>query len=201
MQQAFLPYYLILVILFISSIIIYKIANSKTGLVFISILDDEVASKACGINVTRYKLLSFVISGLFGTLAGALQAHFIKLVNPAWFALDLSFGVIIVTFLGGIGTIYGPILGAYVYFILDKYVLATIIPEIFAFFSVPFGIIQTLQRTRLLIFTVIVLILIIKWPRGVARGVTDKLEDLEEARDIDERGPRIWKRYRKKETE
>jgi len=51
---------------------------------------------------------------------------------------------------------------------------------------------------NLLIFSVLVLIFVIKWPRGVARFTTDKLEDLEEARDLDERGPRIWKRYKRK---
>jgi hypothetical protein len=53
---------------------------------------------------------------------------------------------------------------------------------------------------KLLVFTLIVLILVIKWPRGVSRFTTDRLEDLEEARDLDERGPRIWKTYKKKKS-
>ncbi len=196
-QQAIGPYYLILIALFISAVIIYKIANSKTGLVFVSILDDELASKACGINVTKFKLLVFGLSGLFGAFAGALQAHAIKLANPPMFALDVSFSIIIVTFLGGIGTIYGPILGAYIYYTLDKYFLTTILPDIFEYLHLDYP--PEIEQAKLLIFTVIVLILVIKWPRGIARLTTDKLTDLEEARDLDERGPRIWKRYKKKE--
>jgi hypothetical protein len=53
---------------------------------------------------------------------------------------------------------------------------------------------------KLLIFALVVLIIVIKWPRGVARFATDKLEDLEEARDLNERGPRMWKRYKKKKN-
>lgn len=191
LQQRIAEYYLTVVLLFVSSVILYKIANSKTGIVLVSILDDEVASKSCGINVTNYKLIAFAISGLFGSLAGCLQAHILKVSSPPMFSLTLSFTPIIVTFLGGIGTIYGPLVGAYVYYILDKYVLTTLIPKLV---PVP----GWFDYAKLLIFALIVLILVIKWPRGLARFATDKLEDLEEARDLDERGPRIWKRYKKK---
>jgi branched-chain amino acid transport system permease protein len=197
-QQIVAHYYLTLLLLLMSSVIIYKIANSKTGIVFVSILDDETASKACGINITKYKLLAFTISGLFASLAGSLQAHILKFANPPMFSLTWSFVPIIVTFLGGIGTIYGPIVGAYIYYILDRYVLTIFLPELFELFGTDVS--GQLEFTKLLIFALIVLILVIKWPRGVAKYTTDKLEDLEEARDLDERGPRIWKRYPKKDT-
>jgi branched-chain amino acid transport system permease protein len=186
-DQALAEYYLTLLLLFISSVILYKIANSKTGIVLVSILDDEVASKASGINVTRYKLMAFAISGLFASLAGCTQAHLLKLANPPMLSLTWSFIPVVVTFLGGLGTIYGPLLGAYIYYILDRYVLTILvkIPPEFVY-------------AKLLIFTAIVVILILKWPRGLARFTTDKLQDLEEARDIEERGPKIWKTYKKK---
>lgn len=75
-SQVFMAnYYLALSLMAISTFIIYKISNSKTGIVFVSILDDELASKACGINVTKYKLMAFAISGLFGSLAGSVGAY------------------------------------------------------------------------------------------------------------------------------
>lgn len=197
-QARIAEYYLTLFLLFVSSVIIYKIANSKTGIVLTSILDDELASKACGINVTKYKLMSFIISGLFGTLAGCVQTHILKVANPPMFGLTLSFAPVIITFLGGIGTIYGPIVGAYIYTILDKYLLTILLPKLCEYFNVTLP--REFEYAKLLIFTVIVVILVIKWPRGVARFTTDKLEDLEEARDLDERGPRIWKRYKRKKN-
>jgi branched-chain amino acid transport system permease protein len=195
-QQRIAEYYLTLILFFAAAVIIYKVANSKTGIVFVSILDDELASKACGINVTKYKLMSLIISGLFGTLAGCLQAHLLKVSNPSMFLLTWSFTPIIVTFLGGIGTIYGPLVGAYIYYILDKYFLAIQLPRLCKYFGVTLP--GEFEYAKLLIFTLIVLVLVIKWPRGIARFTTDKLEDLEEARDLDERGPRIWKRYERK---
>jgi len=197
-QQRIGEYYVTLLLLFVSAVIIYKIANSKTGIVFMSILDDEVASKACGINVTKHKLMSFVISGLFASLAGCIYAHFLTVANPPMFQLTRSFEVVIVTFLGGIGTIYGPIVGAYIYLILDRMVLANLLPTALKQINVELP--PEFAPARLLIFTIVVLILVIKWPRGVARFTTDKLGDLEEARDLDERGPRIWKTYKKKES-
>lgn len=187
-------YYLALVLLFVFSVVLYKIANSKTGMIFVSILDDELASKACGINVTRYKLLAFTISGLFATMTGAFYAHLVTIVNPWFLTLTLSFTPVIVTFLGGIGTIYGPLVGTHIYFILDRYVLGKMV-------QLPFLTYTQWTHTRLLIFAAIVIVLIIKWPRGIARFVTDKLQDLEEARDLDERGRWIWKTYKKKKME
>jgi len=187
-QQIVAEYYLTLLLLFVSAIILYKIANSKTGIVFMSILDNELASKASGINVTKYKLMAFAISGLFATLAGSVNAHLIAnghVASIASLRLILSFMVIVWTILGGIGTIYGPIIGVYILEILDKYVLTQMF--------------KVAASWRLIAYAAFIIILVIMRPRGLATYVTDKLEDLEEARDLDERGPRIWKRYKKKE--
>jgi len=188
-------YYIALLLLLVSGIILYRVANSKTGLVFVSILDDELASKASGINVTKYKLMAFAISSLFGGLVGAVYTHLTIYVNPTAFAVEKSFTPIVITILGGIGTIYGPIVGAHIYYAIDSYVL----PELR---NLPLlGPLLTYtqwQYTSFLILAVIVVVLVIKWPRGVARFTTDKLKDLEEARDIEERGKWIWKTYKKK---
>jgi len=181
-------YYLSLALMTLSSIIIYKIATSKTGMVFVSILDDELGTKACGINVTKYKIMSFAISGLFGSLSGAFYAHMImRAANPRYFLditalipMEYSIIPIAATILGGIGTIYGPIVGVYIYYLLDKYIFA----QLNAYLS-RYAIVIDPHMQLLIFFTVIVL-LIIKWPRGIARALVEKLEDLEEPREIEE---------------
>jgi len=170
-QQRLAEYYFTLVLMFISSIIIYKIANSKTGIVFVSILDDELASKASGINVTKYKIMAFAISGLFTSLVGAVYAHIFRSVSASSFTLSMSFIPVIMTIFGGIGTIYGPISAAYILQVLDRYVLSVTIP--------------LSTEWRNIIYAAIVIILILKWPRGLARIVVDKLEDIQEARPIE----------------
>ncbi|MDH5462234.1 MAG: branched-chain amino acid ABC transporter permease [Candidatus Bathyarchaeota archaeon] len=180
-------YYLTLILVSVSGIILYKIANSKTGIVLVSILDDELASKASGINVTKYKLLAFAISGLFATMAGSINVHLLQsgAANMSSLTVTLSFMAVIVTIFGGLGTIYGPIAAAYILTILDRYILQTMV-------EVP-------TEWHMLIFILFIIVLIIKWPRGIARFVTDRLEDLQEERELEERGKHIWKRYKKKE--
>ena len=188
-QQRYANYYLASISLFVCSIILYKVANSKTGIVFVSILDDELASKACGINVTKYKLMAFAISALFASFAGAVYAHLITAISPLRvLSLALSFEVVIQTILGGMGTIYGPIVGAITIVILDQIVLV----------KPPVGLVNVPGAWHFLIFIAIVILVIIKWPRGIARSVVDKLEDLAEEREIEERGPHIWKKYKRK---
>ncbi|MEM2781043.1 MAG: branched-chain amino acid ABC transporter permease [Candidatus Bathyarchaeia archaeon] len=178
-QRAIANYYLTLALLIVSSIIIYKIATSKTGMVFISILDDELGAKACGINPTKYKLLSFAISGIFGSLAGAFSAHITRSANPRYFiektaVIPTEFSIIpiVATILGGIGTIYGPIVGTYIYYVLNDYVFQYLIPVD--------------PSLKILVFMIIVVMLLIKWPRGIARTIVEKLEDLEEPREVEE---------------
>jgi len=192
-QQALAHYFLTLFLLLVSGIILYKVANSKIGIVMVSILDDDLASKACGINVTKYKLLAFAISALFAGLAGALFAHIVGIAGPATLQLTFSFFAVILTIIGGLGTIYGPIAAAFIIMTIDRYVLAR--PEITILGA---KILPLPFEWHDLIFMVLVLILVIKWPRGIARFTTDKLEDLSEEREIEERGPHIWKKYKRK---
>jgi branched-chain amino acid transport system permease protein len=185
-EQRVGEYYLTLIFLFISAVILYKIANSKTGIVLVSILDDELASKACGINITRYKLMAFTVSACFASLAGGLHAHFLRTAGPTTsLSMTLSFYAVIITTLGGIGSIYGPIAGAFILYLLDQYFLTMVV-------EVP-------MVWHPIIFLVIVVLFIIKWPRGIARIVVeDVLEELSKARELEERGKHIWKKYRKK---
>ena len=195
-------YYLTLLFLLVSGIILYKIANSRTtGVAFVSILDDEVASKASGINTTKYKLLAFSISALFATLSGAFTAHLIPVrsADPGMFSLTTSFLPVIVTIFAGIGTIYGPIVGAYILTILDE--PGGVLEAIFGWAASQKLMSEWWLKQEAylhwIIFITIIIVLIIKWPRGIARFTTDKLEDLAEEREIEERGKRIWKKYRK----
>ena len=167
--QRVAEYYIILFLLLVSSIIIYKVANSKTGIVLVSILDDESASKACGINVTKYKLLAWAISALFASLAGGLYAHFVGLAPPGRvLGLEYSFYPVIMTILGGIGTIYGAIVGAFTIHSLM---------EIFEF----------AEELTSIIYVGIIIVFVVIWPTGIARSIVEKLNELTEKRELDER--------------
>ena len=182
--QRVAEYYLILFLLLVSAIILYKIANSKTGIVLVSILDDESASKACGINVTRYKLLAWAISAFFAGLAGCLYAHYIQATPPTTvLGLTTSFYPVIMTILGGIGTIYGPIVGAFILWSLMEFTL-WVLTDFFQF--IPF-IANAGDELRIIVYIGIIIVFIIKWPKGISKFVVEKLDELTEKRELDER--------------
>lgn len=106
-------YYGSLFMMFASVLIFVYLAGSRLGLAFESIRDDEKAASATGMNVTRYKLIAYMISAFFTGMAGAYQAQLFKFVGPETFSSNISFEVIAMTIIGGIATIVGPVLGAY----------------------------------------------------------------------------------------
>jgi branched-chain amino acid transport system permease protein len=177
-------------------------------MVMVSILDDEVASKASGINTTKYKILAFAISALFASLAGSVSAHLVGTsVNYSELDVPYSFMPIIVTIWGGIGTICGPVAAGYIITILNGGGItgtpAGILGKIFAWAAANHLISTQLidmysPELYMIIFILIIILIILKWPGGITKFVTDKLKDLSEEREIEERGKHIWKTYKKK---
>jgi len=106
-------YYGSLLLMLATVIVLLYLASSRLGLALESIRDDEKAASATGMNVTNYKLVAYIISAFFTGMAGAYQAQLFKFVGPDTFSSNISFEVIAMTIVGGIATIVGPVLGAY----------------------------------------------------------------------------------------
>ncbi len=106
-------YYVALGLLLLALGVSWWIRNSKYGLGLLAIRDDEDRALGLGVRTGSSKLLAFVISALFVGMVGALHAYFVESIFPA-FAFDPLFDVAIALmgFLGGIGTLAGPVLGA-----------------------------------------------------------------------------------------
>ncbi len=106
-------YYGALLILLIGLAVSWWVRNSKYGLGLLAIRDDEDRARGLGVNTAPFKLVAFMISAFLVGMVGALHAYFIGSIFPA-FAFDALFDVAValMTFLGGIGTLAGPILGA-----------------------------------------------------------------------------------------
>jgi len=106
-------YYGSLILMLATVMVLIYLASSRLGLALESIRDDEKAASATGMNVTKYKLVAYIISAFFTGMAGAYQAQLFKFVGPDTFSSNISFEVIAMTIVGGIATIVGPVLGAY----------------------------------------------------------------------------------------
>jgi len=118
--------YLSLIYLFIVLIILFlrKIENSWFGMALGGIRNNEEAAESIGINVKKFKIVAFTISTFIAGITGCIYAHYMSFISSDDFGFLTSITILSMTVIGGLGTIQGPIIGA---FILG------IIPEIFRF--------------------------------------------------------------------
>ena len=102
----------------ISIVAIRNFVFSNYGRGILSIREDEVAAELVSVNTRQTKVLAFVISSLFAGIAGGLFAHVLQFINPKSFTILKSTDVLVMVYLGGIGSITGSILGASIYTVL-----------------------------------------------------------------------------------
>jgi len=150
-------YYITSVLMLGLGFIMWKITDSKTGIILHAIREDEVAVRSSGINTTRYKLLAFCLSGFFAGIAGGLYAHIMRTAGPSTLEVALSFQIVIWAVFGGIVSIYGPIAGVFILFPLLEFL--RIVPKI-----------------RMLLFAFIVLLTLLYMPQGLIPWLRDKIE-------------------------
>jgi branched-chain amino acid transport system permease protein len=139
---------------------LWLLADSRFGIVLHAIRDDEVAARASGIDTPRYKLAVFALSAAAAGLAGALFAHYIRVAGPSTLEVALSFQVVIWGIFGGVATIYGPVAAVFILYPLTEWL----------------GSFEKIGELRLLVFAVVVLLVLLFMPRGLAPWVRDKVE-------------------------
>jgi len=139
---------------------LWLLADSKFGIVLHAIRDDEVAARASGINTLQYKMIVFAVAAAAAGFAGALFAHYLRVAGPSTLEVALSFQVVIWGIFGGVATIYGPVAAVFLLYPLTEWL----------------GSIPGVGELRLLIFAVIVLLVLLFMPRGLAPWVRDKIE-------------------------
>jgi branched-chain amino acid transport system permease protein len=134
-------------------VVVRNITTSTFGRALAAIREDEIAAEAMGINTTRYKVLSFVISSAFAGVAGGLFGHlFGNLLIPQSFSFVKSIEIIVMIVLGGIGSITGAVLGA---------TILTIMPEALREFD------QQYPGLRMVIYSLLLILLMIFRPQGI----------------------------------
>ena len=141
-------FFWVYLVVLITIVTVHNLVNSSYGRAFISIRDDEIAAEAMGVDTTRFKVLSFVISSMFAGIAGGLFGHFTMYLHPNSFLFTTSFYLIIMIVVGGLGSISGSILGA---------VLVTVTLEVFRGFG----------AFRLVNFAVLLVLIMIYRPQGL----------------------------------
>jgi len=113
-------YYLCLACLFGGLYLIWRIVNSRFGLVVQGVRSNEQRMQAIGFHANRYRLVCFVIAGTICGLAGALLANNTDFVSPAVMYWTRSGDLMVMVILGGMGSLFGPVVGAIVYLLLEE---------------------------------------------------------------------------------
>jgi branched-chain amino acid transport system permease protein len=139
------------------------IVNSSYGRAFKAIREDEVAAQAMGLNLFKYKELSFVISSFFTGVGGGLLAMFMRSIDSKTFMISLTYDILLIVVLGGIGSITGSIVGAFV---------VTAGREMLRFFDNPLtvaGVNVPLFRSgfRMVIFSILLMVVVLFYRRGI----------------------------------
>jgi len=144
-------YYLALALAAFGFYVIRQVSNSKWGFCFVAIREDQDAAESMGIDTTKYKLFSLLISAFFTGLTGAFYMNYMAFIDPmVVFSLtDVSIMMILVVMLGGAGTFYGPAIGA---------VIMVILSEVFRAY---FG------SANLLVLGILIVLIIVFIPDGV----------------------------------
>lgn len=107
-------YYVILMIFFVTIGLIAWMLRSYVGLAFRAVRDEQDAALSLGIDTTRFKLLAFITSSFFAGVAGAFYAHYILILTPtSVMSVGIMTEIIAVTLVGGLGTFWGPVIGAF----------------------------------------------------------------------------------------
>jgi branched-chain amino acid transport system permease protein len=141
-------YYFVWLLVALGLWIYIRIVHSRAGRALGAIAGDEAAARSLGITVNKYKLLAFVISAIYGSLAGSLLAHYVGYVSPEVIGLGMVTLIFTMLFVGGIGTATGPILGS---------ILVSVLPSLLSGF----------QDYRQLVYGTILLLVIMFAPRGL----------------------------------
>ncbi len=153
-------YWFALGILAVTVVVLTLLARSHWGLLLRAIRGDEATCQAAGINVTFYKIASLMISAAFAGLGGALYAHYQLQVSPPLFSVVVSITVIIMVYVGGIGSIYGAAVAA---------ILLTLLTEMLRGFG----------EYRLWIYTLTLMLILFFLPNGLIaplwRRMTERL--------------------------
>nr|WP_325302951.1 branched-chain amino acid ABC transporter permease [uncultured Oscillibacter sp.] len=144
--------------------VIVLLINSTYGRAFKAIRDDEVAAEAMGINLSRHKRLAFVISSFFAGVGGGMFAMFANQAQAKTFTTAMTYEILLIVVIGGIGSVSGSCIAAFLYVAASEWWLRFLDAETFiGGFKVP------LLRNgfRMVVFSVVIMIVVLFFRRGI----------------------------------
>ena len=161
-RAGFLPVYLGVILMLLAVLVARNLQYSRIGRAWIAIREDETAAEMMGVNTVRTKLLAFALGASFAGIAGALQASYLGATTSDFFDFNISILVLIMIILGGIGNIWGVVVGA----LTLQYVDRTFLPYLSQQIQSINPALPNLAQYNFLIFGIILLFMMRFRPQG-----------------------------------
>jgi branched-chain amino acid transport system permease protein len=150
-------YYLVLVAALVTYVVILRLVRSPAGRAMIALRENESLAVSVGIDVTRYLVLATVVSAAMAGAAGALYAHYVRIVDPDIFLFIYTVTMVIMVITGGKGTFAGPVVGGLIF---------GIVPEVLRAFAIE-------PETQWIAFGVLMIAIVFLLPQGIVPAVRD----------------------------
>lgn len=182
-------YWLILAIACLSFFMIRRFYNSRLGRTWAAIREDEIAASSMGVNLVHTKLMAFAIGASFAGFAGSVYASYFQYVHPDNFQFSVSITILAMVILGGVGNIYGAIVGALLIGFFDR-IFAEEFNKPMHWFGDKIGIEflanHDLKQDKFLVFGLALVIMMLLRPEGLVPSARRKAELHPETEDISE---------------
>ena len=147
----------------VSIVLIVLLINSSYGRAFKAIRDDEIAAEAMGINLFKHKMLAFVISSFFAGVGGALLAMFQTTVQASAFMSSMTYDILLIVVIGGIGSVSGSCIAAFLYIACSEWWLRFLDSGAIGSIQVSFF----RDGFRKVVFSVVIMIIVLFFSKGI----------------------------------
>lgn len=151
-------YWLVLAVLLVCYIIVARLVSSRAGRAMIALRENEPLAMSVGIDVTHYLVLATVISAAIAGAAGALYAHYIRIVDPDIFLFIYTVTMVIMVVTGGKGTLAGPLVGG---------ALFGLIPEVLRGMAIK-------PEVQWIVYGVLMVLVVYFLPQGIVPAIRDR---------------------------
>jgi len=160
----FKSYYGIFIVSVICIAIVVLLINSSYGRAFKAIRDDEIAAEAMGINLSKHKQMSFIISSFFAGIGGALMAMYMGAVSSTTFTIAVTYFILLIVVIGGMGSITGSIISALLVIAAREWWLRPLDQvQYIGNFQIPL----LKSGFRMVVFSVILMIVVLFFRQGI----------------------------------
>jgi branched-chain amino acid transport system permease protein len=145
-------YFFIWPIVLAVMVFLLHLVRSRVGRALQALNRSELAAEVMGIPVSAYKIKTFFLSAVLSSLAGSLYAHFITVISPESYSVVFSLMILIMVIVGGIGSLWGSVIGAFVMTLLPEYL-------------------RVFEDWDIIFYGVILLFILMFMPKGLASGI------------------------------